>query len=305
MRGDSALWEREPKALPLGIPKQMASGYADLYTWQPRMILLEELPSGEVTAMRFVAGQGFENSSNNPDPMQPYKIDKNKGRLPVQFREGRGTWRDFDSLLPDNTELAPLTIQNALKLAGGTVGAMPQSILMLGLRYDPPSANVDFWRMERFALPAALAGNHFIRTEIRQLLTDADEAQKSLWTACRSYARDLLSRGDREPSVDDIKNFIKQVPANAWYWSTLESRFHEILSEYTIDRNCDDIRCQWLKYVRDALRTAWERHSASVSTGDAWAIRAIVKAEGLVLRKVKELNDEITKLDVEPKKEGL
>ena len=31
--------------------------------------------------------------------------------------------------------------------------------------------------------------------------------------------------------------------------------------------------------------------------GDAWAIRALVKAEGPVLRKLKELNEEILKLE--------
>jgi len=122
LRGDSALWEREPKSLPVGTPKRVAFGYADLYTWQARMILLEQLPSGEMTVTRFVAGQGFENPSKNPDPMQPYKADKTHGKLPIQFREDRGTWRDFDSLLPDDTDLAPLTIQNALRLAGKKIG---------------------------------------------------------------------------------------------------------------------------------------------------------------------------------------
>ena len=301
MSGDSALWEREPKTLPLGIPKQMASGYADLYTWQSRMILLEELSSGGITAMRFVTGQGFENPSKNPDPMQPYKTDRTHGKLPVQFRGDRGTWRDFDSLLPDDTDLAPLTIQNALRLSGKKIDLMPKSVLVLGLRYDPPNANVDFWRMERFALPDALAGEHSVRVEIKKLLTEAEDAQKSLWTACSSFARDLLSRGDRKPDDKDIKGFVKQISANSWYWSILESRFHEILREYTLERDSEDIRCQWLKSVRDTLATAWDKHRASVSMGDAWAIRALVKAEGPVLRKRKELNDEIFKL--EPQKE--
>ena len=301
MRGDSALWEHEPKTLPLGIPKQMASGYADLYSWQSRMILLEELPSGEVTVTRFVAGQGFENPSRNPDPMQPYKADITHGKLPVQFREDRGTWRDFDSLLPDDTALAPLTIENAIRLSGRKIDSMPKSVLVLGLRYEPPSANVDFWRMERFALPDALAGEHYVRVEIKKLLGEAEDAQKSLWSACSSFARDLLSRGDRNPDSKDIKKFVKQMSANSWYWSTLESRFHEILREYTLERDSEDIRCQWLKSVQDTLMSAWALHSASVSTGDAWAIRALVKAEGPVLRKFKELNDEILKL--EPQKE--
>ncbi|KXS31178.1 MAG: CRISPR-associated protein, Cse1 family [Candidatus Gallionella acididurans] len=297
MRGDSALWEREPKTLPLGTPKQMATGYADLYSWQSRMILLEELPSGEVAVTRFVAGQGFDNPSRNPDPMQPYKTDTTHGKLPVQFREDRGTWRDFDSLLPDDAALAPLTIQNAIRLAGRRIDSMPKSVLVLGLRYEPPSANVDFWRMERFSLPDALAGEHYVRVEIKKLLSEAEDAQKSLWSACSSFARDLLSRGDRNPDSKDIKKFVKQMSANSWYWSTLESRFHEILREYTLERDSEDIRCQWLKSVQDTLGAAWAQHSASVSTGDAWAIRALVKAEGPVRRKLNELKKEIFKLE--------
>ena len=92
------------------------------------------------------------------------------------------------------------------------------------------------------------------------------------------------------------------MPVSSWYWSTLESRFHEILREYTFERDSEGIRCQWLKFVREALRTAWEQHRASVSMSDAWAIRALVKAEGPVLRKWKELNDEILKL--EPQEES-
>ncbi|MEI9476238.1 MAG: type I-E CRISPR-associated protein Cse1/CasA [Deltaproteobacteria bacterium] len=302
MNGDSALWEREPKVLPLGIPKRVAVGYADLYTWQSRMIRLEELPSGGVTIVRFVAGQGFENPSNIPDPMQPYKTNKTKGKLPIRFREDRGTWRDFDSLLPDNSDLAPLTVQNALRLVGNKAGHKPQSVLVLGLRYEPPSANLDFWRMECFTLPKAVAGDRFIRTEIRQLLTDAEGAQKNLWMACRSFARDLLSRGERKPRGEDINGFVKQMPVNSCYWSTLESCFHEILDQYALNRESDDIRCQWLMSVRDTLQSAWGQYSKSVSTGDAWAIRALVKAEGPVLRKLKELNDEIKKL--EPQKEA-
>jgi CRISPR system Cascade subunit CasA len=261
------------------------------------MILLEAQPSGGVTTMRFIAGPGFENPSNSLDPMQPYKTDKTKGKLPVRFREDRGTWRDFDSLLPDNSDLAPLTVQNALRLAGNKVGYKPESVLVLGLRYDPPSANLDFWRMERFGLPEALAGDRSIRTEIRQLLTDAEEAQKNLWMACCSFARDLLSRGGGKPAGKDIKGFVKQIPVNSWYWSTLESRFHEILCEYTLDRESEDIRCLWLKSVRDTLRAAWEQHGASVCTGDAWAIRALVKSEKPVKDKLRELTAEIKKLE--------
>jgi len=171
----------------------------------------------------------------------------------------------------------------------------PRSVIVFGQSNN--KAKIEYWRMERFALPEALVGDRFIRTEIRQLLKDAEDAQKSLWMACRSFARDLLSRGDRKPTGKDISGFVEQMPVNSWYWSTLESNFHEILREYTLDRDSEDIRCQWSKSVRDTLKSAWRQHSASVSTGDAWAIRALVKAEGPVRRKLKELDDEIKKLE--------
>lgn len=308
MRGDSALWEREPKILPLGTPKQMATGYADLYSWQPRMILLEELPSGEVAVTRFVAGQGFDNPSRNPDPMQPYKVDITYGKLPIQFRKDRGTWRDFDSLLPDDTDLAPLTIQNAIQLSGRKIDSIPKSVLVLGLRYEPPSANVDFWRMERFALPEALAGAHGIRVEIKKLLTEAEDGFQSLRSSLWKFQRHILIHSERKREDDlrkEEKALLNKMVDSAGslqrYWHTLESHFHKILREYTLERDSEDIRCQWLKSVRDTLMLAWAQHSASVSTGDAWTIRALVKAEGPVLRKFKKLNDEILKL--EPQKE--
>ena len=163
-------------------------------------------------------------------------------------------------------------------------------------------AKIEYWRMERFALPEALAGNKSIRVHVRQLLAEAENAQKVLWTGCASFARDLLSRGDRKPAKDDIKKFVRQMAVTDWYWSVLESCFHEVLFDYTLDRDSEDIRWQWLKSVREILDAAWERHRASVSMGDAWAIRALVRAEEPVQRKLKELTEEILKL--EPKKEA-
>lgn len=296
MQSDSALWEREPKKLPLGDPKQMALGYADLYTWQPRMILLEGQPSGGVKIMRFIAGQGFENPSNSPDPMQPYKTDKARGKLPVQFRGDRGTWRDFDSLLPDNTNLAPLTTQNTIRLVQGKRESLSKSMLVLGLRYEPPSANVDFWRMERFTLPEALASDRSIRSEMKQLLTDAEDTQKALWAACSSFARNLLGRGERSPDKKDIRKFVDQMAVSPLYWSILEADFHTLLREFTLERGAEDIRLQWLESVRQAFQTAWNQHRSSVSTGDAWAIRALVKSEKPIILKLNELNIEIQKL---------
>jgi len=302
MKDDSALWERKPPALPLDQPRRTASGYADLYSWPSRMLYLEQLPSGLVSSVRFVPGSGFDNPNRTPDPFVPYRLDKVLGNLPLQFREDRGPWRDFDSLLPDNSGLAPLTVQHALRMARHGVTKLPEAVLVLGLRYEPPRGNVELWRMERFQLPGAMSGDRDIRAEIRALLAEAESFQKALWTACRSFARDLLSRGEREPAKDDIRRVVAQMPVIACYWSELESRFHDLIGEYGTERDSEDIRWRWLKSVRGALKGAWEQHRRAVAMGDAWAIRALVKAETYVERALMELDAEISRL--EPQEEG-
>ena len=47
---------------------------------------------------------------------------------------------------------------------------LPESVLVLGLRYEPPNANLDFWRMERYVLPGALLENKAFRSDMRNLL---------------------------------------------------------------------------------------------------------------------------------------
>ncbi len=299
--GDLPLWEREPESvnrLSQGV-KRASSGLADRYTWRIRSIRLVENNLGRVEKLAFASGVG-DSSVDQVDPMLGYRIDDKKGKLPIQFRD-RGLWRDFDSLLPDQSHLGPQVIEHALRLTRSNLARFPRSVLVLGQANK--KAKIEYWRMERFALPEVLTGDRFIRTEILQLLREAEDAQKCLWLASGSYARDLLSRGERNPVANDIKAFVKQMPVSPWYWSALEARFHEILQEYTLERDPDDIRCQWLTFVRDILGKAWEQHCASVSMGDAWAIRALVKAEGPVRAKLKELDEEILKLT--PAMEGI
>lgn len=297
---DLPQWERPPEseeALGRGI-KRAAAGVADRYTWRIRAIRLRANASCGIEKLAFASGVG-DSSVDQIDPMLGYRVDKKKGRLPIQFRE-RGIWRDFDSLLPDEARLAPRVVEHATELARVDPDRFPGSVAVMGQSND--KAKINFWRMERFALPAALAENHYIRTEIRQLLTDAEEIQKALWSACCSYARDILCRGEREPAAKDIKGFVKQLPAIAWYWTSLESCFHEVLRDYTLARSPDEIRSQWLRAVKGALRAAWDQHAANVSTGDAWAIRALVKSEGVIRRKLRQLDVDIKAF--EPAQEG-
>ena len=302
-KADLPIWERPPESLislKQGIERAIM-GWADGYTWRTRSIRFELQGDGEaVSRLAFASGIGCS-SQNHIDPMLCYRISDKNSRLPLQFSD-RGIWRDFDSLLPDSSNLAPLVIEHATALTRTLPERFPRAIITLGQAAN--KAKIEFWRMERFALPLALVEDRFIRTEIHQLLDDADDAQKFLWKSCASFARDMLSKGDRKPSKTDMSKFIQQMSVVFWYWSRLESRFHDILDKYGLDCDPDAIRCQWLKSIRETIWTAWEQHRASVATtSDAWGIRALVRAEGTLKTKMKELQDEIQKL--EPQKEGV
>ena len=229
--------------------------------------------------------------------MLAYRVDKDNGRLPIQFKE-RGLWRDFDSLLPDDARLAPGVIEHAAALTRFARERFPGSVMVLGQANN--KAKIEYWRMERFTLPQALLGDRAIRSEIRQLLADAEKSQTALKQGCGSYARDLLSRGEREPKGRDIDTFVEQMPAIPTYWSLLEAAFHNTLNHYTQERDPDEIRLDWLKTVRTSLRDVWAQHAASVSTGDAWAIRALVRAEGAIGKQLRALNNEIQKYERHP-----
>lgn len=314
MKEDKPFWETEPDSsdrVKQGLARKVA-GHSQLYTWPSRTIRLR-VSDNRVSEVAFAAGVRVDdadgkdrnvankkpNDSNKKaitftDPMAAYHIDKDTGKQPRRFSE-RGLWRDFDSLLPDDERLAPAVIEHAAALTRFDRARFPQSVMVLGQANN--KAKIDFWRMERFALPQALLGDRSIRTEIRQLLSDAENTQKALWQACRHFARDLLSRGEREPDGKDVGKFIEQMPASASYWSRLEAAFHEILRHYTLERDPDTIRLDWLKTVRAALRDVWTQHAASVSTGDAWAIRALIRAEGAIGKQLKTLSDEIQKYE--------
>ncbi|MBV5339475.1 MAG: type I-E CRISPR-associated protein Cse1/CasA [Deltaproteobacteria bacterium] len=325
MQADVPLWENDPESIEylktkIKVPDKTkgedkdrtiergAAGIVDLYTWRTRSILFKESLSDFISALGFASGVGYMESIDL-DPMLAYTIkeitdketkEKVKRRMTIQLEE-RGIWRDFDSLLPDDTHLAPRVIENAVVLSKMDRTRVSRGVMILGQRYFPPRPNVAFWRKEYFAFPEAISGDRFIRQDIRGVLIEAEKAGEKLKGACEAFARDVLRHGERKVEINDVRNFIEQLTALPYYWSNLEALFHEILREYTLDSDFENIRCQWLKSVRDTLLAAWNQQSASVSTGDAWTIRALVKAEGPVRRKLKELNDEIFKL--EPEKE--
>ena len=317
---DLPLWERNPESIE-SLTKGSArgvQGIADRYTWRTRSIRLAPDPSGGVRRLAFASGVDYDPGGDR-DPMLAYRADEKKGRLAIKFRE-RGLWRDFDSLLPDNLDapkLSPQVIQHAIELTHKSPNRFPRVTLALGLVND--HAKIEFWRMERFEFPKTV--DRSSRTEIENLLGRAEGAGKMLEKSMRCFARLAISHGERKLQEDkwvagkfaagDESKFIGCVrnPRNAdasalvGYWSILEAEFHDLLHAYTLDKSEYEIRLQWLEAIRNALNEAWEQHRASVSIGDAWAIRALVKSEGPLRKELRLLNQEIAKLKAALQKE--
>ncbi len=308
---DYALWEKEPESineLRTGI-ERAPRGIADRYTWRTRSILLQSDESGQIEKLGFASGVGVS-STDDMDPMVGYKVHEKLGKLPMRFRE-RGIWRDFDSLMPGDPESTPIVIEHAAALSRSVPAQVPRSVMVLGQVNS--KAKIDYWRMERFSLPAAFATDRSIRTEIGNLLSLASDAEHAIEEALRKSARMIITKGSRELQEDkwkagkwtpgDVSKYIGKTSSEsiphvlANYWSSLEPNFHELLHEYTTESTSDQIRCRWLKNIRTALVSAWELHRSSVPTSDAWTIRALVNAEGSIARKREQLTEEIQTLE--------
>ncbi len=308
LKNDLPIWERPPETvgnLKPGI-KRKIFGIADMYSWRGRSVRFNDNNTNEISEVAFASGVN-DDESDIIDPMLAYAIVdvKNnetkateKRKVIVHLHE-KGVWRDFDSLLPDNTQLAPKVIDNMVALTRYIMERIADSIMVLGQKYNPPRPNIVFWRKESFILPKVAIGDRYIRGDIHSYLAKAENTNKSLYSACETYAQSLLSRGERKPEKKDITNFIDQMNVLPCYWSMLERKFHEILRDYALDIDPDDIHRDWFVAVRNALSDSWQLHQDSIAGSDAWAIRAMVKADDIIAKEIAKLNKEIKLLKEE------
>jgi CRISPR system Cascade subunit CasA len=158
------------------------------------------------------------------------------------------------------------------------------------------SPNIAFWRKEFFILPNAITGDRYIRGDIRLYLQTAEDIGQTLLSAFEIFAKDILRHGDRKVEGKDVQNYIEQISAIPHFWSTLESKFHKVLCSYTLEKSQEGIHHDWLVAVRNALFDSWKLHQRSIAGSDVWAIRALVKAEDIIAKKITELNKTIQTL---------
>lgn len=288
---DTPFWERDADdldSLAQGVTKPV-HGYASLYAWPSRTIKLMDTPDGMIESIGFASGIRAD-LRDLRDPMLAYRHHDVHGMLPLQLRE-RGLWRDFDSLLPDQSPLGPAIVRHAIALSRTAPTRCPSTLLIAGQLPLAGKAKIERWQMEHYTLPTAILDSPDLRAHLHTLLQQAETTAQVLYKASRTYARLLLSRGDREPAPEDLKRLLTQFPIQRAYWSTLETHFHTILHTYQSHRQQTAIEHQWAQAIRHTLTDTWATHARSVRTNDAWGLRALTTATGLIDRHHHQLRE--------------
>lgn len=292
---DVPVWEGEAETMAsiASRSRRFPSGYANAYTWRSRAVRLYRGKGGTVSQIGFKPGIGLEkeNVTGFFDPMISYK----DSGLPVQPSQ-RGLWREFDSLLPyrgsanSGKSCAPLVIENTVTLCQD-LEPSPQKLSVMICGQVNDNAKIEFWRMERFTLPAAILDeSNDVRGTIRKLLDMAEEWQSRLYKACSVFAIECIRRNaEQKPAAPDIKKVVEQMPCTGVYWNHLERSFRRNLENgFTEWKQAETL---WRDEIRDALDLAWKAQLDSVGDGDAWTIRAMTKAGGGIGKAIKDLQN--------------
>jgi CRISPR system Cascade subunit CasA len=287
---DIPIWERipdNPESLKTG-PRRSPFGLADLYTWRSRSVLFPIVNYREIEKIAFTSGIGI--NEKIVDPMLAYRVKKKEGPLPIRF-EKKGTWRDFDSLLPDAGNNAPRVIENALNLARRLPNRRPKSILVLG--QSNSDARINFWRAERFVFPNATMENSCLRADIEELLKQSQSVSTVLSEAIERYYRYVISRkgqeSDSKRGKESVRLRVESNSAMSLYWSLLEPVFHDLLAKIPDAGLTDELKYLWTSKLREALYQSWQRQNAAVNPGDVWSIRALAKANGIIKSQISKL----------------
>lgn len=285
---DLPIWERMPlraDELKGNVSREIA-GYADLYTWMSRSIRLLIEDDGKIHSIGLASGVVDLNSSNLEDPMSGFRTDEKFGRLPLQFGE-RGLWRNFDSLIPSSSaDSAPKVVENAVTMLRRSGKQSVFSLYAVGQIND--KAKIEFWRQEKYAIPSAVLSDIDARGAVQAAIRLAEDYSKPLQAACRSYARRMLSAGERDPDKSDVSSFLGSATALQDYWTGAERGFHELLSALNDQFDFDEAEGEWRKHLLKTIWRSWNYYVESQA-----GIRSVVaqaQAERILNFKLRDLS---------------
>lgn len=294
---DAATWEQEPLRVAdlkdCERARASAKGIVHRYTWLSRAVRLHPEEEGGQPIVRWIAyasGVRYEESRVRRDPMVAVRTDPRDPtrERPLGFSEGRALWRDFAALLPKPGSAQGLAVadhaRNVYRALGRHFKQRGLPVMVAGQASEKAKAKIELWRGEIYRLPEAILSEADLRVFVERCLNEAEEMGGVLNGAARALAAELLTMGDRQPHKDDVSRLAQSFPHQVAYWSALEGHFADWISQLGPDfeRQQTWLERAWREILqREALR-AW-RLAALAAGDDARALRAVHKAEGILL----------------------
>lgn len=276
---DKPAWEMDDPYRP---ERSVPLGYLDYLTWHSRRILL--IPEGTVSSVgvaQMTIAPGLKLDISVLDPMKHYRLDKDRGALPLRFNEEKSLWRDSVALFElTRTDVhAPQALHWLANLVDNEF--LPRSyqyrVLSLGMAND--QAKVEFFRTERIPLPLAYLDNPLLVEQLRDALKVAEAAGAQLWGATKKMAALLLSpeadsSEGHQPSADNVNALVLHWGTEKRFWSALELPFSRLV--VMLAEQGQPALGDWKSQVIRAARTAFsqtEQHAGQQTR--SWKARVV------------------------------
>lgn len=278
---DRPVWEMDD---PLTPERSVPLGYLDYLTWQNRRILLFPESTAEGPVVRgMTEAPALRLKKGILDPMKHYSGQGSRPR-PLSFREGRALWRDSAVLLQLDAEdyRPPRAFDWLAKLVYEGCLEPHQTRRYLALGMSKSRAKVNFYRSEHMPLPLQYLEDEVLVERLTEALDMAEGVANQLWGATRTLATFVLSpqadtEAGRDPAREDLDQLMGQWAVGRYYWSQLETPFHETME--TLPESREAALTDWQETLQRAAWSAFD-HVADHLSHDPHKLKAVVRARG-------------------------
>jgi CRISPR system Cascade subunit CasA len=293
---DKPAWEMDEPFKP---KREQPLGYLDSLTWQNRRVSL--IPIGEEEnplVQEMIISQGLVLAPNVLDPMKHYWIDKKEGFKSNRFAEEKVLWRDSSALfrVRNSTIARPPAIFLWLSiLADDDKIDMRHSYRFMALGMATKGdAKIGFYRHENFPLHIKYLQSDKLLERLSGALIFADKTNEAVKYAGKLMAFMIVSKSSDEkigkiPKEHPAQDLFRHWGAERFFWSRLEVPFYEFLQTLPDDESV-------LDYWNETLQqTAWDalRNTTRMAGESTKALKAAVRAEGVLRNELKKLFEEI------------
>ncbi len=297
---DLPTWERSPpQPADLSGPATLATGPNDRYTRLARAVLFSpNATTTHVEHLRFGAGVALLESDLAPDPMAAYRINKDGKPIRLRFEEGRASWRDLPSLLPEpagKTAIPPAVLSWAADLveaSGEPVGA--EGVVVAGIASN--QAKLERWRLDWIVLPNVLLADAGAAQEVRAQIARAEALHGRVQAVCVRLLAALMPDPNHKDTRARATQLLQAGPTTSVFYAAIERALPEMLSGIASAARLSDADAVatthkvWTDACTSAARSAWSATRATLGKSTR-VLRADAKVYPLFFHILKEFSE--------------